>query len=162
MAYDVLEVCRHIINYSNEKGYEISNLKLQKLLYVVQGFFLVDKGEKCFEEMIEAWDFGPVVPKAYREYKIYGATSIPPVTLIYNIDHNNIFDSYYVEFLDNIITYEDKSIIDKIIDSLKDISPVGLMKWTHDQDPWKNTYKKGENNVIPIETIKEWFKQYGD
>ena len=30
MSYDVLEVCRHVINYSNEQGYGISNLKLQK------------------------------------------------------------------------------------------------------------------------------------
>ena len=33
MGYDVLEVCRHVINYSNEKEYGISNLKLQKVLY---------------------------------------------------------------------------------------------------------------------------------
>ena len=32
MAYDLLGVCRLIVNYSNEKEYNISNLKLQKLL----------------------------------------------------------------------------------------------------------------------------------
>lgn len=35
MSYDVLEVCRHVINYSNEQGYGISNLKLQKVLYLI-------------------------------------------------------------------------------------------------------------------------------
>ena len=30
----VLDVARYIINYSNEKNYSISNLKLQKLLYL--------------------------------------------------------------------------------------------------------------------------------
>lgn len=33
MAYDLLGVCRLIVNYSNEKEYNISNLKLQKLLF---------------------------------------------------------------------------------------------------------------------------------
>lgn len=43
MNYDVKEVCRHIINYSNEHNYDISNLKLQKLLYFIQANFLVKK-----------------------------------------------------------------------------------------------------------------------
>lgn len=38
--YDVLEVSRHIINYSNRMRYGVSNLKLQKLLYFVQAYFL--------------------------------------------------------------------------------------------------------------------------
>ena len=41
MSYDVLEVCRHVINYSNEKEYGISNLKLQKVLYFIQSYFLI-------------------------------------------------------------------------------------------------------------------------
>ena len=28
--YNVLDVCRYVINYSNDKDYGISNLKLQK------------------------------------------------------------------------------------------------------------------------------------
>ena len=32
MRYKVLDICRHIINYSNENDYGISNLKLQKVL----------------------------------------------------------------------------------------------------------------------------------
>lgn len=31
MIYNVLDVSRHIINYSEEKDYGVSNLKLQKL-----------------------------------------------------------------------------------------------------------------------------------
>ena len=64
--YKVLDICRHIINYSDEKGYGISNLKLQKVLYFIQAYFVcfTEKKEPCFEENIEAWEFGPVVPVA--------------------------------------------------------------------------------------------------
>lgn len=53
MGYDVLEVCRHVINYSNEKEYGISNLKLQKVLYFIQAYFLIDKTKNapCFDMM---------------------------------------------------------------------------------------------------------------
>ena len=162
MAYDVLEVCRHIINYSNDKNYEISNLKLQKLLYVVQGFFLVDKDKACFDEKIQAWDFGPVVPEAYREYKIYGAINIPTITRYFSLNKENLFESEYIEYKDNTIIDDDKTTINEVVDSLSKVSALGLMKWTHEQDPWKKAYKRGENNEISLEDIKEWFKQYGD
>ena len=88
MIYKVLDVSRHVINYSNTQDYGISNLKLQKILYFIQAFFLVSTPEQCFEEKIEAWDFGPVVPEAYREYKQYGSGDIPSISYIYlNVDY---------------------------------------------------------------------------
>lgn len=160
MIYNVLEVCRHIINYSNSKNYEISNLKLQKLLYFVQGCFLVDKDAPCFNEKIEAWDFGPVVPEAYQEYKIYGATNIPKVTRYFYFNPNNLFDSGYKEFTDNVIEDNDKELINDVVDSLSAMSAMGLVEYTHQQSPWKDAYKKGMNCEITIESIRECFKQY--
>ena len=43
MSYRVLDVCRHVINYSNKHDYGISNLKLQKVLYFIQAYFLITK-----------------------------------------------------------------------------------------------------------------------
>ena len=40
MSYKVLDVCKYVIDYSNEKEYGISNLKLQKILYFIQTGFL--------------------------------------------------------------------------------------------------------------------------
>ena len=30
----------------------------------------------CFDDKIEAWDFGPVVPKAYINYNVFGSCDI--------------------------------------------------------------------------------------
>ena len=64
MAYPVLAVANKILAYgaSATNGELVSNLKLQKLLYYVQGFHLAVFGEPLFEEEIEAWMYGPVVP----------------------------------------------------------------------------------------------------
>ena len=75
--YSVIDVCEYIIYYSNKRNYSLSNLKLQKLLYFVQAYFLIKFNEPCFAEDIEAWDFGPVVPVAYHVYKRFGAGEIP-------------------------------------------------------------------------------------
>jgi uncharacterized phage-associated protein len=87
MIYDVLDVCRHIINYSEKEDYGVSNLKLQKLLYFVQAYFMLEKKDHapCFHEKIEAWDFGPVVPEAYQEWAQYGSCDIPMIKTTFGI-----------------------------------------------------------------------------
>ena len=59
----------------------ISNLKLQKLLYYVQGWSLALKGEQAFYELIEAWAHGPVVPAAFYEYRHFGWNPIQNVAM---------------------------------------------------------------------------------
>ena len=73
MAYSALEIAKYVINHEHNNEREISNLRLQKLLYFVQAKVLVETEEPCFEEEMEAWDFGPVVPCVYHAYKIFGS-----------------------------------------------------------------------------------------
>lgn len=157
MIYKVLDVCRHVINYSNEKDYGISNLKLQKILYFIQAFFLVSTPEQCFAERIEAWDFGPVVPEAYREYKQFGSGDIPSVSYIINFDEDDIWESKVTKYTDNILSEEDKSRIESVVDKFADYSATDLVSITHAQKPWKNAYQRGQNNEITVKAIKEYF-----
>lgn len=147
MIYKVLDVCRHVINYSNEKDYGISNLKLQKILYFIQAFFLVSTPEQCFEERIEAWDFGPVVPEAYREYKQFGSGDIPSVSYIINFDKDDIWESKVTKYNDNILSEEDKSRIESVVDKFADYSATDLVSITHAQKPWENAYQRGRLKI---------------
>jgi uncharacterized phage-associated protein len=53
------EAAKYIIN-----SLPVDNLKLQKLLYYSQAVHLVLNGKlPLFNEAIEAWDYGPVVPR---------------------------------------------------------------------------------------------------
>jgi uncharacterized phage-associated protein len=63
-------VAERLINLSHEKQAPITNLKLQKLLYYAQAWHLaLYDGEPLFEDAIEAWVHGPVVPSIFRQYK---------------------------------------------------------------------------------------------
>lgn len=157
MSYNVLDVCRYVINYSNKNNYEISNLKLQKVLYFIQAYFLIEKNKLCFNEKIEAWDFGPVIPKAFYEYKQYGSGNIPTIKSYIILDKNNIWDSKKIEFDDGIITNEDKILINKVINKFKNYSATDLVSLTHKQSPWIDTYIPYQNKEITINTIKEYF-----
>lgn len=57
-------------------------LKLQKLLYLSQGFSFAFYDEELFSDEIEAWVHGPVVPNVYREYKHY---QYNPIDIDYEI-----------------------------------------------------------------------------
>lgn len=155
--YNVLDVCRHVINYSNNQDYGISNLKLQKVLYFIQAYFLISTPEACFAEQIEAWDFGPVVPEAYHEYKQYGSGDIPYITSYIQFDEEDIWNSASIDFSDNIISDDDKKLIDMVVDKFSEYSATDLVTLTHRQAPWKDAYVRGMNNAIKNESIKEYF-----
>ena len=137
MIYNVLEVCRHVINYSNEHDYGISNLKLQKVLYFVQAYFLTERKDHmpCFNEKIEAWDFGPVVPEAYHEYKQYGSGDIPNVEFYFQFDVEDVWSVRRVQYKDDVIKKEDKILIDRVVDKFSDYSATDLVSLTHRQSP---------------------------
>ncbi len=160
MSYDVLEVCRHVINYSNEQDYGISNLKLQKVLYLIQAYFLIDKTKNasCFDDKIEAWDFGPVIPCAYNEYKQYANGDIPTIESYYLFDTDNIWNMKRVKYNDDVILDEDKKRIDRVIDSFSEYTATDLVSLTHKQSPWINFYVPNQNNEISIDAIKRYFQ----
>lgn len=159
MIYNVLEVCRHVINYSNEHDYGISNLKLQKVLYFVQAYFLTERKDHmpCFNEKIEAWDFGPVVPEAYHEYKQYGSGDIPNVEFYFQFDVEDVWSVRRVQYKDDVIKKEDKILIDRVVDKFSDYSATDLVSLTHRQSPWIDVYVPHQNNEITIEAIRKYF-----
>lgn len=141
--YTVDSVAEYIIMRCNQMGKTISNLKLQKILYFVQAEFLVAKDQPCFPERIEAWDFGPVVPDAYHQYKFYGSASIP----------------FMGQDCSRLFSIEDKALIDGIIEQCAKYSASTLVEITHHQAPWQNAYRSRHNNVIDPESIKGFFKE---
>ena len=79
MAYKASDIAKVLISRAEHAsgGEELmTNMKLQKMLYYQQGFHLAYFGTPLFDEEIEAWMYGPVVPSVYDEYKNYGKNGI--------------------------------------------------------------------------------------
>lgn len=63
MTQSILDVAAYFLWLDNEReGDGISNMKLQKPAYYAQGFHLALFDTALFDERVEAWDHGPVVP----------------------------------------------------------------------------------------------------
>ena len=158
---NVLDVCRYIINYSNRQEYGISNLKLQKILYFIQAAFLcyTKTHKPCFPEEIEAWDFGPVVPVAYHEFKQYGGCDIPTIETYIDIDFDNIWNSKRIIFNENIISVEDRETINAVVDRFAEYTATDLVALTHNQSPWRDVYVPHQNNIITQDSIRSYFSE---
>jgi len=143
--YKALDIARYIIERCREKNRTVSNLKLQKILYFVQAEFLVTKNQPCFAEVIEAWDFGPVVPEVYYEYRMYGSANIPCIGR---------------SRVSQLISARDKEILNGIIDECSRYSASALVEITHNQTPWVEAYDQaGYNNEITAKSIKDYFME---
>jgi uncharacterized phage-associated protein len=57
----------------------VSNLQLQKVLYIAQMYYLGLRGERLADVGFEAWDYGPVAPKIYRQVRMFGSRPIKDV-----------------------------------------------------------------------------------
>lgn len=138
--YDALIIANYIILYYNKRDHGVSNLKLQKILYFLQAGFLMTKNYELFDEDIEAWGFGPVVPSVYRKYMQFGCMDIPTK----DIDE---------PFIDT----ETKTIINKVLEKVKDMSSTYLTEITLHQKPWQQNYVKDAKKIIPKKEIRKYF-----
>ena len=142
-TYDALYIAKKVVNSTNaEQGDSITNLKLQKLLYYLQGFWLAVFDAPLFTEEIEAWMYGPVVPKVYDAYKEYGKNGIP-------VDHlsNEQFP---------LDTDKEESLFYDVYTQYSQYSAVALMNMTHKEMPWAST-DVGRGSVIPHKRMKRFF-----
>lgn len=136
-----LRIAEYIIEYHTRKEWVISNLRLQKLLYFIQAFFLSVLDRACFPEDIEAWEYGPVVPVVYYEYKCYGSRNIP----------------FTGRRMVEEISSDDIIHIQGMLDECSTLSTTELVEITHRQEPWATSYIPNQKVVIPKELIRNYF-----
>src|SRR4051812_39910789 len=76
MPYPAAAIANEFLRLAKEDKAQISPLKLQKLVYFAHGWYLALAGKPLIEERVQAWQFGPVIPTLYREFKRYGNSPI--------------------------------------------------------------------------------------
>lgn len=157
--YNVIDVASYIINYSNEIGSPVNNLKLQKLLYYVQAAVLVKTNHMCFDSKIVAWKFGPAVPEAYRYFAEYGRDDIPNQEGYKTIKlDNKTLRMSYTQPVE--IDYTTKRIIRNVVDSYSNITnPLELSKKTRKEVPWKTT---DLNHEVTCDAIHSYYAKHSN
>lgn len=81
IMYNAVEVAWKMLKIANEEEIRLSNLQLQKLVYIAHGYFLAWKNKPLISDSISAWKFGPVIDSVYHTFKDYRDQKIPSQNL---------------------------------------------------------------------------------
>ena len=75
---NAVEIARYVIDIRNRswKEVEISNAKLQFVMYLLQRDYIVQHKMPLYKNKIEAWNYGPCVPDVYFKYNMFGGLDI--------------------------------------------------------------------------------------
>jgi phage protein len=134
---------------------DISLLKLLKLCYFAQGFSLAALNRPIFDDPIEAWQYGPVVPALYHEFKHFKSDKITKKS-----EYTYLDDSYNLISETPILEDDkDKKIVQLVWKMYGKDTAGELVNITHKRGtPWDLTYIPKQNNVIPLELIEKYYK----
>ena len=64
---------------ASQSNWKLSNLQIQKILYIADMNFVGQNGVRLIDEAFEAWDYGPVVPTLYHAMKVFGAKPVSDI-----------------------------------------------------------------------------------
>lgn len=140
-----IDVANFFIDYNNhrEESVILDNIKLNQLLYFSQGYHLALFNKPLFDEDIESREYGFIVPSVYDTYKENGNNNISSITGDYD------YESIDSDELDTLLL---------VIEDNFEYNTEELVILT--RETYRN--KAGQSNIIPLESIKEYFKNDED
>lgn len=149
MPVSAAQAANIMLDAAEERGLALDPLKLQKLLYLTNGYYLALSQEEqpWINEAFEAWKYGPVVPSIYQRFKSFGAKPISTGTRIPIIFSGNKNDP-------NL-----KRVLDFVLDRYGSRKGIYLSELTHKVgSPWHETRQEnGGDDEISNNLIKQYF-----
>lgn len=127
IMYTVYDIANWFLNRLDN----VTNKKLQKLVYYAYSWYLVFNNESAeniewrfFENKFEAWVHGAVYPELYTKYKKYGSGVIPR------------YEGDLPEFSD-----DDLDVLNQVLEVYGDFTGNELESICHQESPWKEARK---------------------
>ncbi|NET61813.1 MAG: DUF4065 domain-containing protein [Symploca sp. SIO2E6] len=121
---ECLDIAKLFIVQASQDGLsrDMTNMKVNKLLYYLQCLYLALYEEPLFEDEIQAWVHGPVCPPVYTEYKEFKNQQLP----IPSIDDLPEFPKNITDLMGEVWCF------------LGEHHAYKLSDMTHQEFPWQN------------------------
>ena len=136
---NVLELASYISNrYAQENNEHIDEVKLHKLLYFSQREALIQEDMPLFDDVFQAFKFGPVIPIVRTAYK----------------------DESLADIQEANLTDEQLRIMNYVFSQYSQKDSRSLVRLTHGEQSWKNAragiseFEDCKNEML-MEDIKE-------
>ncbi|WP_339780808.1 Panacea domain-containing protein [uncultured Thalassospira sp.] len=152
-------LANEFIDRANSCGKQLTQMQLQKLVYIAHGWNLAINGSPLTEDTPQAWDYGPVYRDLWLALRSFGKSAVNEKIKIGQVGAGIFSPNADDEIRANLLPAE-KRIVDKVFDLYSDFHAYQLSAMTHKQGtPWYQIYevegkKKGN---IDAERIKQHF-----
>lgn len=82
--YSAKAFANMILSWADELGVPVTPLKLQKMLFFIHADYLCRFGDPLINEEFEAWNYGPVIPSVYAQFKEFSREPITKRAVSFN------------------------------------------------------------------------------
>lgn len=160
MPYSAKAIANAYLDIAKKNGAGLTPMKLQKLVYFAQGWYLALMEEKLINEQVEAWKYGPVWESLYHEFKHFGNSTIthPATETVMQSGEKFLMK---LKKVDPPKDPEAIGFLEAVWDAYGAFTSIQLSNLTHKEGtPWEETWKPGlpKNTDIPEDSIKQFFQ----
>lgn len=154
MAYDSRAIANWFIDRALSDGDRLTQMKLQKLVYIAHGWHLGLQSDSLIHDPVEAWKWGPVIRALYREFREFGADPISRKAQV--LDGGSLEDREISinDYPNTPRRYSDTQLLERIWTQYGEKSAAELMELTHRAGtPWHQMFVSMGNQILPYTVI---------
>ena len=142
-------IANKFIERAKRDGVPLTNMQLQKLVYIAHGWAFAFLKHGLIRDPVEAWQWGPVIPSLYHSLRQYGSGEVTSTIPVLG---------------GRTVQPQEDALLELVWNSYKDMSGFKLSTITHEANtPWSRTVKKfGLKSVIPDSYIAEHYQTLYD
>lgn len=144
--YNCFDIAKYFLELAKKEGRGIDPMKLLKLTYIAHGWYLGINEKPLFDNEVQAWKYGTVIPDLYYAIRMFGRRNVDPFALSFYDKHK--------------LKEEDKEFIEVIWNNYKHHSGLELSAKTHEEgSPWSIVYDGTHNLPIENSIIENYYKE---
>ena len=149
MEHDSRAIANQLIRRAHEAGRDITPMQAIKLVYYCHAWMLGLHHRPLLNEAVEAWPYGPMIPRLYHALRKYGGRPLRQ-----RID-------YHENGIRTTVPYDEPEtrVLDQVSEKYGHLTGVQLSALTHAPGtPWHQTWTKRQRNcVIPDPVIEDHY-----
>lgn len=140
--YDARSIANEVLKRAWSEGLALTQIDVQKILYFLNGHYLIHYGKPLINSNFEAWEYGPVQRVVYKAFKHFGdqpidelAVGFDPVRRVQKelptVNNNTAID-----------------IIEEYLPRYLATPSFDMVRMTHEEGtPWSITVKNAETTI---------------
>lgn len=138
VGLDGRTIANFVLDFCDARDRKVTNLALQKIVYFCHVWSLIEMDKPLVRHKFEAWEYGPVLPYLYREFKIYDRLPI-----LKRATHIDPTDGKF-----RVVPYafdqETELLLEKVVSFYSRIRAGELVDLTHSEGgPWYTVWNHG-------------------